>query len=230
MAKGPDEPEERPPRGNRLRARAKYDEATFVRLVYFFCNGVPIKIAARNTALSAKTVRSVYIDLRKRLLEPAFNRWHGTSQRLLALTAPDEEFAARTLYLDALARCAGNESCARNYRLGNRKKRQCRTCPLAAANSDEPRAEAYAVIDAVHDFYERLGIRGEKDIPPAILFRERLIHTAVIGTVHANSRRLQSGFFDPSEETFTSGGPLLRLFFANLTAPLRRDTVTLQTQ
>ena len=207
-----------PRRRNRLRARAKFDEATLVRLVYFFCNGVPVAIAARNTGLSTKTVRGVYIDLRARLLKPEFSRWHGTSQRLLGLTGPDEEFAVRTLYLDLLGRCAGNATCARNYRLGNRNKRQCRACPLAAANSDACRPEAYAVIDAVHDFYERLGIRGEKDIPPAILFRERLVHTAVIGTVHANSKKLDNGFIDPNERAFLSGGELLSVLLVPLPA------------
>lgn len=212
MAKGPNEPEERsPPRGNRLRTRPKYDEATFVRLVYFFCNGVPIKIAARNTALSAKTVRGIYLDLRKRLLEPTFNRWHGTNRRFLTLPGPEYEIALRVTYFDVLGRCAANEGCARNYRLGNRKRRQCRACPLAEQLSDERRADAYTVIDTVHDFYERLGIRGEKAMQQTLLFRERLIHMTVIATVQNHSRKLENGLFDPSERAFMSGGLLVRV-------------------
>lgn len=210
-----------PHRRNRLRARAKYDEATLVRLVYFFCNGVPVAIAARNTGLSAKTVRGVYLALRKRLLEPAFNRWHGTNVKPLTLPGPEYEVMLRAAYFDALTQCAGNETCARNYRLGNRKQRQCRTCPLATVFSDKRRADAYRLIDTVHDFYERLGIRGEKDKPPVMLFRERIIHTSVVGTVHANSRKLANGFFDPNERAFLSGGMLLDSLLTDLSgAPM----------
>lgn len=210
-----------PPRGNPFRARAKFDEATLMRLVYCFCQGVPLKIAARTTGLSVKTVRGVYLDLRKRLLKPAFNRWHGTNRRFLKLPGPEHEAALRVAYFDMLARCAGNETCARNYRLGNRKSRQCRNCPLAEQASDERRADAYSVIDTVHEFYERLGIRGEKDIPPILLFRERLIHTTVVATVQNHSRTLANGFFDPNERTFLSGGALLDAVLTDLEQDLR---------
>lgn len=200
-----------PSHGNRFRARAKFDEATLVRLVYCFCQGVPLKIAARSTGLSIKTVRGLYLDLRKRLLKPAFNRWHGTANRFLKLPGPEYEVALRVAYFDMLARCAGNETCARNYRLGNRKRRQCRNCPLAEVVSDERRVDAYTVIDTVHEFYERLGIRGEKGIPPMLLFRERLIHTTVVATVQNHSRKLENGFFDPNERRFLSGGELLHM-------------------
>lgn len=198
-----------PPRGNQFRARAKFDEPTLMRLVYCFCQGVPLKIAARSTALSVKTVRGLYLDLRKRLLKPAFNRWHGTANRFLKLPGPEYEAALRVAYFDMLARCAGNETCARNYRLGNRKSRQCRNCPLAEVVSDERRTDAYTVIDTVHEFYERLGLRGEKGVPSTLLFRERLIHTAVVATVQNHSRTLPNGFFDPNERAFMSGGTLL---------------------
>lgn len=216
MAKRAKEAEdEAPPRDNRFRARRKIDEVTFVRLAYCFCQGVPLKIAARSTGLSVKTVRGLYLDLRKRLLAPAFNRWHGTNRRFLTLPGPAHEAALRAIYFDMLARCAGNETCARNYRLGNRKHRQCRNCPVAEQLSDERRAEAYTVIDTVHDFYERLGMRGEKDMLPTLLFRERLIHTTVVATVQNHSRKLRNGFFDPKERGFLSGGVLMATLIAN---------------
>lgn len=196
-------------RGNQFRARSKFDEATLIRLVYCFCQGIPLKIAASSTGLSIKTVRGVYLDLRKSLLKPAFNRWHGTNSRFAKLPGLAFEVALRVSYFDMLARCAGNETCARNFRLGNRKRRQCRACPLAEIVSDERRAEAYILIDTVHEFYERLGIRGEKGIPPTLLFRERLIHTTVIATVQNHSDKLESGLFDRAERAFLSGGTLL---------------------
>lgn len=212
MAKGAGSP----PRGNQFRGRAKFDEATLMRLVYCFCQGVPLKITARSTGLSVKTVRILYLELRKRLLKPAFNRWHGTSNRFLKLPGPEYEAAVRVLYFDTLARCANNESCARNYRLGNRKRRQCRNCPLEEVASEERRADAYTVIDTVHTFYERLGIRGEKGVEATVLFRERLIHTTVVATIQNHSRTLPNGFFDPNEREFLSGGALLDTMLSDL--------------
>ncbi|GEC17507.1 hypothetical protein NWI01_33990 [Nitrobacter winogradskyi] len=48
----------------------------------------------------------------------------------------------------------------------------------------------------VHEFYERLGIRGDKSITLTLLFRERLIHTTVVATAQNHSRMLPSGLFD----------------------------------
>lgn len=211
----PKEPEEKPsakrPPRNRLRPGAKYDEAAFVRMAYCFCNGVPVAIAARSVGLSQKTVRGVYLDLRARLLDPAFNRWHGTNRRFPNLPGPEYEVMLRAGYFDRLARCALDETCARNWRLGNRKRRQCRSCPLAETFSDERRAEAYTVIDAVHLFYEQLGIRGETAASPVLLFRERLIHTTVIATVQNQSRKLPTGLLDMNDKSFLSVSSLLKV-------------------
>jgi hypothetical protein len=201
---------------NQFVRNAKFDEATLMRLAYCFCQGIGLELAARSTGLSRKTARGTYLDLRTRLLKPAFNRWHGTNRRFLKLPSPEYEVLVRAAYFDTLARCAGNEICARNFRLGNRLRRQCRTCPLAGTASDERRSEAYTVIDTVHDFYERLGIRGEKDMPPVLLFRERLIHTTVVATVHNHSRTLANGFFDPVDRGFLSGGTLLDVLLTDL--------------
>lgn len=218
LRKAKAKPQAAPKHANQFKAGAKFDEPTLMRLVYCFCQGISTEIAARSTNLSVKTVRGYYIALRKRLLKPAFNRWHGLNRMLLKLPGPEYEVMLRAGYVTVLANCAGNETCARNYRLGNRKSRQCRNCPLADAFSDERRAEAYTVIDTVHEFYERIGIRGEKDIPPALLFRERLIHTTCIATVLNNSRRLPNGFFDPNEREFLCGGTLLDTLLTDLAA------------
>ena len=202
--------------GNQFRAGARFDETALMRLVYCFCQGIGTEVAARSTGLTPKTARGVYLALRKRLLKPAFNRWHGTNRRLLRLPRAEYEVMVRAKYFDVLAGCAGNETCGRNWRLGNRKVRQCRSCPLAEVFTDESRAEAYVLIDTVHGFYERLGIRGEKELPPVIRFHERLIHTTVVGTVQNNSRKLPTGFFDPSERTFLSGGALLDTLLKDL--------------
>ena len=187
-----------------------------IRLAYCFCQGISTAVAARNTGLSVKTVRGLYLDLRARLLKPAFNRWHGTNRMLTSVTEPEHERIIRVEYFETLAACGMNETCRRNFRLGNRKVRQCRACPLGKTYSDERRAEAYTVIDAVHDFYERIGIRGEKDRLAALLFRERLIHATAIGTVQAHSRKRANGFFDPAERSFLGGGTLLDALLTDL--------------
>ncbi|WP_244459729.1 hypothetical protein [Roseomonas fluvialis] len=135
---------------------------------------------------------------------------------LTSIAQPEHERIIRMEYFETLAVCGMNETCRRNFRLGNRKARQCRACPLARVYSDERRAEAYAVIDAVHDFYERIGIRGEKERLAVLMFRERLIHATVMGTVQAHSRKRTNGFFDPEEQSFLSGGALLNMILNDL--------------
>lgn len=190
---------------NRFRKDAKFEEATFAVLVYLFCNGAPIKFASRHAKLSLKTVRSLYLELRHHLLEPEFNQWHGTNRRLIDLSEPGHEAILRAGFFYTLSLCASNQTCARNRRLGNRKQRQCRKCPLAEVYADERREQAYFVLDAVHDFYEKLGIRGEKGGNAIMLLRERLIHTTVVATALKNTRKLPNGLFDPKDRGFGSG-------------------------
>ncbi len=199
------------PGGNRLRPGAKFDEVTLIRVAYCFCQGIPVKVAARSTGLSAKTVRGLYLDLRARLLKPAFNRWHGTNRMLTGIGVPEHEGIIRMEFFETMAACGMNETCRRNFVLGNRKARQCRSCPLARAYPDEARcAEAYAVIDAVHTFYEALGIRGEKGRLPVLLFRERLIHTTVIGSVGAESLTRDKGAIHSRNSSFLAMETLLK--------------------
>lgn len=195
--------------GDKIGVALPDQEAAFLRLIYCFCQGISLAVTARSTGLSVKTVRRHYLALRALLLRPAFNRWHGTNIRLLRLDDPELELAVRLSFFGRIAECALNAHCARNHRLGNRKSRQCRACPLADRVSDERRAEAYLMIDTVHLFYETLGLRGEKAMNPVLLFRERLIHTTVIGTVHTHSRKLANGFFDPTDTGFLSGAVLM---------------------
>lgn len=192
----------------------KANEIAFMRLVYCFCQGISLAVAARNTGLSQKTVRKHYLALRALLVRPAFNRWHGTNLRLLRLSKPEQQAMVRLVFFDRLAACAQNAHCARNHRLGNRKARQCRACPLKGQLSPERIADAHLMIDTVHAFYETLGIRGEKRMNPVLLFRERLIHTTVIGTVHTHSRKLPNGFFDPADTGFLSGARLMDALMA----------------
>lgn len=206
-----------PPRGNQFRAGAKFDETTLIRLVYCFCQGTSTDVAARSTLLSVKTVRGVYVALRRRLTKPQLQRWHGTYTRILSMPSLDIEMLLRATFFDTLYGRYADETCARNYRLGNRKTRLCRKCPLPGRFSSKDDIEqALALIDMIYAFYASLGIRGETREDPVSLFRLRLIHTVVVATVRANSRPLPSGPFDPTERAFLSGGALLDLMLTDL--------------
>lgn len=203
------EAKDRSPTEKSVSSSLRPEDAAFVQLVYCFCQGIGLAVAVRTTGLSQKTVRKHYLALRALLVRPAFNRWHGTSIRLLKLDDPEHELMVRLTFFGRMAECAQNAHCARNYRLGNRKARQCRACPLKRLFPEDRLADAYLMIDTVHAFYETLGIRGEKEMNPVLLFRERLIHTTVVGTVHNHSRKLPNGFFDPADTGFLSGGRLM---------------------
>ncbi|MCA1241464.1 hypothetical protein LC092_03325 [Stappia stellulata] len=188
-----------------------------MRLIYMFAQGISIEITARSTRLSKKTVRTVFLKLRDRLTRPVFNRWHGTHRRLLKLVDPGHEALVRVTFFDVLAECYFNQTCHRNWTLGNRKARQCRSCPLPGKfQTDQTKADALALIDAVHELYRRLGLRLEKGHDPVRLFRLRLLHTTVVGTVLNHSRKLQTGLLDPTDMSYLACGSLIDVFLTDL--------------
>jgi len=200
----------------RLRSHSKIDYMKSAWLAYFFSNAVPIKIAAQATQLTPKTVRAVYLDLRKRLLKPEFRRWHYTAglESPVVSQSPDEIGPGMEFY-DLLAECASNETCIRNYRLGNRKRRECRSCPLKKALTPIGMTKAFGMIDGTHMLYEAIGIRGEKGKPRGALLKERTIHMFVVTVAAANSKKLPNGLFAPLDQTFLSGGTLVTLLMAS---------------
>jgi len=202
-----------PPR-HRLRSHGKLSDTTFAQIVYFFCNGVPVKQAGEWTKVTPKTVRSIYLELRTELLRPEFNRWHPTNGRPVDIAEPGHEAIIRAGFFYVNSLCANNETCARNWRLGNRKSRQCRNCPLSTVYDDDGRRKVYEVVDALHDFYERLGIRGDTKGNSITIFQERLVHMTVVLSVLANSRRLESGLTDLKERGELCAGELFRRLVA----------------
>ncbi len=202
---------------NQFRHAAKMDETTLIRLVFCFCNGIPVRAAAASVNVSAKTVRGIYIDLRRRLTKQKFNRWHAAYRRLLNLPSVEREGLVRAAFIDTLVECGLNEACYRNYQLGNRKSRLCRACPLPKRfSSSEQVREALDVIDAVHALYNMLGIRGETDIDPLVLFRLRLIHTTTIATARKASCLRPNELAKPVDRTPLSVATLLDVMLAAL--------------
>lgn len=203
---------------NQFSRRAKLDEGALIQLAYAFCVGTPIDRAALQAGLSSKTARAVYMRLRARLAQPRFNRWHAAYQMLPSATSAEGQFLAREAFLDTLSVCHANETCARNFALGNRKTRLCRACPLPPRFPEPQRvAEALDVIDRVRAFYARLGIRGEKGSDPVTLFRLRLIHTVTVATTLGASLTPAGVLVRPEKPSFLSVWTLLDLLLTDLT-------------
>lgn len=204
---------------NQFSRSAKIDESQIIRLVYYFCNGLPVAAAARGAAVTVKTAREHYIALRGRLTDPKFGRWHGAHVQATNLDPEIMAELVKPAFFDVLAQCHANEKCAQNYRLGYRKQRLCRVCPLDGKfTSGERLAEALMLIDTVRAFYETLGIRGEKARDPVSLFRERMIHTVTIATALANSKTRGDGLKNPVQKDFLSLGTLLDMLLEDLAA------------
>ena len=201
-----------------LRHQAKFDDGTLIRLCWGFGQGISIRAMAGSQGLSAKTVRAVYLDLRQRLKQPAFRRWHGLHRALIHHVEPETDALIRTAFIDVLAGCYGNDTCYRVFRRGNRETRLCAACPIPRAFSTAQNAQdAVELVDQVRGLYTRLGIR-EPDADPLQRFRERLIHGAVVYGVHANSRRLPNGLLDPSDMGYLAIGTLMDLLLSDLAA------------
>ena len=204
---------------NQFSRRARLDEGALIRLVFAFCIGTPIERAAAKVGVSAKTTRAVFIRLRARLAQPTFNRWHAAYQMLPNAPSADAQYLAREAFLHTLSACYGNETCARNFALGNRKTRLCRACPMPARFTvPEYLEEALDLIDRVRGFYARLGIRGEKGPDPVTLFRLRLIHTVTIATALGESLSSAGALVKPEKPSFLSVWTLLDLLLTDLAA------------
>lgn len=195
---------------NQFSRYAKIGESQVIQLAYAFCCGLPIAAASRLADVSTKSARIHYLEFRNRIAGRAFNRWHGIGSMLVRHDVEITEVLLRPAFFDLLAECHDNAKCGQNFRLGYRKARQCRNCPLIGKFTDPALADdAYGLIDAVHDFYRRIGIKSEGERDPVSLFRERLAHTVAIATAAQNSRRRPDGLPDPLDKDYLSVGTLL---------------------
>ncbi|SFF97131.1 hypothetical protein SAMN05518801_104254 [Novosphingobium sp. CF614] len=206
-----------PAMANQFSRDSKISEAQTIRLAYAFCAGLPVSAAAGLAGVSAKSARVHYLAFRKRIAMRAFNRWHGNASMLVSHDIEITEVLLRPAFFDLLAECHDNAKCAQNYRLGYRKVRECRSCPLIGKFSDLALVgDVYTLIDAVHGFYRRIGIKSEADRDPVSLFRERLAHTVAIAAAARHSRKQASGLPDPLDKDYLSVGTLLDKLLENL--------------
>ena len=209
-------------RASVFRRHPKMDDATLIRLVYFFCNGIGVKALAAALRLSRKSVRAHYLDLRSRLRKPKFARWHALHTALPRIGDPQRERLVKGGLIEAMAACS-TSGCAENHASGNRANRLCRSCPLSHAfPTARGLADALGAVDAVTALYRRLGIREDCDGGRMDQFLERLIHASTLASVRANSRRLPSGLLDPKDSAHLGVGTLLAMLMDDLaddTAP-----------
>lgn len=192
----------------RLRKGSKLDNATLAAIALAFCHSLSIDACAARTGVSRKRVRDIYIELRDRLAEPRFARWHRANAILPRIPDSGTLVLVKSAFFDVLAECHGNERCFKNFEAENRKTRICRACPLRSHMSGPLMAkEAVAAIDAVRALYRSLGLYGERDADPVRLFRKKFIHMAACASVSVNTRRLRNGlpnFEDRSELSLRS--------------------------
>ena len=161
---------------NPLQRHGKTDLATSVMVIRCFAYGLSVKLTAQKTGLTQKSVRAHFLELRTRLGNPQFAKWHGANTKFLRAPSDNVEDAIRAGYFDQMARCYFNTVCYRNYADGKRRKRLCRKCPLRDRfQSDETLIEALAFIDAIRAFYKHIGI-GSETGEKAAIFKARAIH------------------------------------------------------
>lgn len=199
-----------------FRRHPKTDDQTFIRLVYYFCNGISTKAAAKALGLSRKSVRAHYLDLRARLRKSKFRRWHHVYTALPNVSDLQADQTFRGAFLEALAVCHDSR-CRANYAKGNRASRFCRRCPLPHAFSSSASAqEAVGIVDAIYRFYYRLGIREDDTDDKLGNFFECFLHTSVIATLRETSKRIPNGLFDPSDMDFHGLGTLMVMLLDDL--------------
>lgn len=202
-----------------LHRHAKITVRQGVRLSYNFALGLPLAQSAQAVGVSRKSVRDVSVEFREALTQRAFNDWHRSNRLLVSITDGEQEALIRASFFEVLAGCYANDTCYRNYRLGNRQSRLCRKCPLPGMFADPATvAAALDAIDTVRQFYEGLGWRGETKRDEVQLFRRRFIHTATIATARAHTRMLPNGAADPRDTGFLSVNTLARKLLETILA------------
>ncbi|MDI4665381.1 hypothetical protein K9U40_13735 [Xanthobacter autotrophicus] len=207
------------PRGpaNPLRRHAKLGLAETVQVVDLFAHGVGVNTAACAIGISRKTMRGLYLDLRDRLADPLFVRWHRANAALVSLAGAEEIALVKAALFELLAECHAQDTCYRNFRAGRRASPICRACPLHGKfGTPEKDALAAEAVNSLRAFYHGLNIYAEDGIAPVVLFRRRLIHMATVATLMQNSRKLSAIRMDPGEKTFLSFGTFREILIGHM--------------
>lgn len=201
-----------------FRRHPKMGDETLIRLVYYFCNGMPVDAVAKTLELSRKSVRAHYMELRTRLTKPKFRRWHAVFNALVAIPDPEEGRRLKGTLMELMAGCYYRK-CYGNFVTGNRKQRICRKCPLRGSFDDASNLEsAIDAIDTISQFYRTLGIRNDVVPDKQAVFLGRFIHSSVMSCLQEKSKKQANGLLDPNDQEFEGAGTLMRLLMDDLAA------------
>ncbi|WMS43114.1 hypothetical protein RDV64_01535 [Acuticoccus sp. MNP-M23] len=161
------------------------------RIVRGFAYGEPMTGLAKEAGVSRKSVISITLALRPRLLAPPFFRWHSPGDLFSTHRLNYEEVVTRAVY-GVISLCYENKRCRSNFVQGRRQDRICRGCPITAIFEDEE-ALRHAVDfnDTIADFYRRLGIGGERGEDRTLIMKQRWSHTMIVGRAMTASGELE---------------------------------------
>ncbi|WP_117195400.1 hypothetical protein [Rhizobium terrae] len=200
---------------------AKFTELAAYKVVAAFCMSFSIEIASERSGLSWKTTKALYVDLRERLFHPHFNRWHRLNAH-----ADFESFRFLmedvVRYFYVLGKCAEKKACHRNYALGNRANRVCRSCPLLENLDPGDVDGAVASLHRVQDFYKMLDWRAENDEIHGQVMMKRTYHHGIHHIAYSQTKFAKSGFPSASDDGYLSVAALFQMMIGSLSRyPLR---------
>lgn len=201
---------------------AKFDELTAYVVVAAFCLNLSIEAASKRSRLSWKSTKALYVDLRERLLHAHFNRWHEMNSHT-DLESFHSFVAEQVRYFFVVAHCAEQKTCHRNYHLGNRKSRVCRTCPLLKfIDPEDDPDDIVASIHKVQKFYQRLDWRAENEVNHGLAMMKRTYHKIIFDTAYLASKVTDRSFPRADDQGFLSVATLFRTMIGSLARyPLR---------
>lgn len=179
---------------NKLIRFAKISEAAALRVLQGFANGESVASMAESAGISVRTVRSLVLAVRHRLVRKRFHRWRILYQINSSLTGETEDNLQMRIYAH-FAKCYFNRSCYSNFQQGLRQNRLCNSCYIEKIHLLDAslRNIVRYQIDFVWNFYDLIGIRGDNNLPPLTVFLLRYHHAHMVTKAIEAHRHAFSG-------------------------------------
>lgn len=203
--------------------RTKLNDESVRRIVRGFAFGDSIAPIATDAGVSTKAAIQLILALRRRLFSPPFYRWKSPGPFFTTYDVPYQDAVERTIF-GVLQLCYENKRCRSNYVQGRRVGRMCRGCPTSTIFEDYPTQQrAIAYCDTIAEFYQRLGIGGERGTDRTEVFMLRWTHTMVVLRAMAASGLVAPNVPSSGEGPLHDCDELHRTLIASLDEePLRR--------
>ena len=202
---------------HQLKKGTKLDDAALSVIALCFCQSIPVDHCAARVGVSRKRVRDIYLDLRDRLSDARFARWHGANVILPRILDGEALVLIKSTFFDVLEDCHGNAGCYKNFKAGNRRGRICSVCTIPdKMTSRDGALDTVAAIDVVRTLYQSMKLHGERRKDGDRLFRRRFIHMAVMATAVQNTQLLENGLPDWKDTSELSLKSLLHTLLVEL--------------